>query len=183
MIATLSIFKTSPPFDLSSTLTLWDTTGTGHPVLKFRGKPKRRDDPTVEAWLKSVKEGCIARRVPKSHRPDIAKHFMSKKARSRVLDVEKVMRAVRGESWKWRWKDFKAAVRNMGCEYFSSPRVPRGLTFRTMEGLTRAMTIGNIADTETRVVSVERQPSSGFWRLGRNGQVHTSHISPPTASK
>ncbi|KAH9886923.1 hypothetical protein C8Q73DRAFT_714024 [Cubamyces lactineus] len=105
MINSLSIFRPSLPFDLPSTLASWDTTGADHPVPKFRGKPKRNDDPTIDAWLKLVKEGCIARRVPKSRRPDVAKHFMSKKARSRVLDVEKVMRVVRGENWEWRWKD------------------------------------------------------------------------------
>ncbi|KAI0334302.1 hypothetical protein GY45DRAFT_1318794 [Cubamyces sp. BRFM 1775] len=105
MINALSIFRPSPPFDLPSTLASWDTTCTDHLVPKFRGKPKRKDDPAVDAWLKLVKEGCIARRVPKAHRPDIAKHFMGKKARSRVLAVEKVMRVVRGESWGWRWKE------------------------------------------------------------------------------
>ena len=112
------------PFDLQTTLDGWATSSPENPVPEFKGKPKRKDDPTVEGWLNSVEQGCTARRVPKAHWSDVARHFMGKKAQSRVAEVEKVMRALHGEQWAWTWKGFRAAVLNMGCEYSSSSPLP-----------------------------------------------------------
>ena len=93
----------------------WDTT-PDHPVPEFKGKPKRKEDLNVEAWLALVEQGCSARKVPRAHWPAVATHFMNKKARGRVREVEKVMRALHGEQWAWTWRSFSAAVLNMGCE-------------------------------------------------------------------
>ncbi len=112
-------FAPARPFDLQVALKEWGTTATDHPVPEFKGKPKRKDDPTAEAWLNLVEKGCCARTVPKAHWPAVAKHFMGKKARGRALELEKVMRALHGQQWDWRWKDFRVAVLNMGCEYLS----------------------------------------------------------------
>ena len=106
----------SRPFDLQAALQSWATTSQDHLVPEFKGKPKRKDDPTTEAWLTAVENGCNARRVPKTHWPDVAKHFMVKKARGRVTEVEKVMRALHGDQWAWTWKNFRVAVLNMGCK-------------------------------------------------------------------
>ncbi|KAI0334301.1 hypothetical protein GY45DRAFT_1242983 [Cubamyces sp. BRFM 1775] len=139
MFSTLSAFGASRPFDLPSALASWTTTSPDHPVPEFKGKPKRKDDPTTETWLALVEKGCYVRSVPKAHWPAVAKHFMGKKARGRVLQVEKVMRALHGEQWEWRWKDFKVAVMNMGW---------------------------SIEETKTRDVHVERKSSGLWWIVG-----------------
>ncbi|OSD03855.1 hypothetical protein PYCCODRAFT_1451544 [Trametes coccinea BRFM310] len=139
-------FGAARPFDLAAALQSWNTTNADHPVPEFKGKPKRKEDPTTDAWLVLVEKGCSARSVPKAHWPAVAKHFMGKKARSRVLQVEKVMHALHGEQWEWRWKDFKLAVMNMGW---------------------------NIEETKTRQVQVERKSSGLWWIVG--GKDETSN--------
>ena len=109
------------PFDLAVALESWAATHPDHLVPEFKGKPKRKDDPSAEAWLDLVEKGCGARRVPKTHWPDVAQHFMAKKARGRVVEVERVMRVLHGEQWGWTWKNFRVAFLNMGCEHFSLP--------------------------------------------------------------
>ncbi|KAH9886924.1 hypothetical protein C8Q73DRAFT_714028 [Cubamyces lactineus] len=149
MFGTLSAFGASRPFDLASALASWSATSPDHPVPEFKGKPKRKDDPTTETWLVLVEKGCYARSVPKAHWPAVAKHFMGKKARSRVLQVEKIMRALHGEQWEWRWKDFKVAVMNMGW---------------------------TIEETKTREVHVERK-SSGLWWIVGGGKDESASAS------
>ena len=102
------------PFDLRATLESWNS--AEHPVTVFKGKPKRKEDPTVDAWLQSVEEACAFRCVPKTHWPDVARHFMGKKAQGRVVEVEKIMRCVCGDKWKWDWQGFTQAVSKIGCE-------------------------------------------------------------------
>ncbi|KAI8992765.1 hypothetical protein BD414DRAFT_513872 [Trametes punicea] len=147
MFSTLS-FGITRPFDLAMALQSWSTTAPDSPVPEFKGKPKRKEDPTPEAWLILVEKGCTARSVPKAHWAAVAKHFMAKKARSRVLQVEKVMHALHGEQWVWRWKDFKVAVMNMGW---------------------------NIEETKTRQVQVERKSSGLWWIVGGKGTAITQN--------
>ncbi|KAI0632681.1 hypothetical protein C8Q77DRAFT_1119159 [Trametes polyzona] len=151
-------FASARPFDLQVALKEWKTTTADHPVPEFKGKPKRKDDPTTDAWLGLVEKGCTARTVPKAHWPAVAKHFMGKKARSRVLEVEKVMRALHGPQWDWRWKDFKVAVMNMGW---------------------------NIEETKTRSIQVERKPSGLWWIVGRGESLaaQTAAASPQGKKK
>nr|VWP01311.1 N/A [Ganoderma boninense] len=113
-----SAFGIGPkPFDLAAALASWSTSAPDQPPTpEFKGKPRRKDDPTAEAWLDLIEQGCTARRVPKTHWPDVAKHFMGKKPRGRVAEVEKVMHALHGEQWAWMWKNFRVAVLNMGSE-------------------------------------------------------------------
>ncbi|KAI0705971.1 hypothetical protein C8T65DRAFT_809545 [Cerioporus squamosus] len=144
---------TSRPFDLAATIEAWATSSPNHPVSEFKGKPKRKDDPPAEVWLTSVENGCNARRIPKTHWPDVAKHFMVKKARGRVTEVEKVMRALHGDQWVWTWKNFRVAVLNMGW---------------------------NIDEKKTREVNIESK-GSGLWKIV-TGQKDTSTSSPTPAS-
>ena len=105
------------PFDLQTALNTWSTSAPQHPVSKFRGKPKRADEPAVNAWLALVKKGCTARGVPKGYWPAVALHFMGKKARRRMEEVARVMRALHGDvQWAWTWKQFSAVAGKMGCE-------------------------------------------------------------------
>ncbi|KAI0640964.1 hypothetical protein C8Q79DRAFT_1107013 [Trametes meyenii] len=143
-------FAPTTPFDLPAALKAWTTTNTEHSVPEFKGRPKRKDDLAPDAWLALVEKGSSVRSVPKSHWPAVAKHFMGKKARSRVLEVEKVMRALHGEQWDWRWKDFKVAVMNMGW---------------------------NIEETKTRQVQVERK-ASGLWWIPGGAKEDTAQPTP-----
>ncbi|KAI0669039.1 hypothetical protein C8Q78DRAFT_1071052 [Trametes maxima] len=151
-----SAFSFAPvaPFDLPAALKAWAMTNAEHLVPEFKGRPKRKDDLTPDAWLALVEKGSLARSVPKAHWPAVAKHFMGKKARSRVLEVEKVMRALHGEQWDWRWKDFKVAVMNMGW---------------------------NIEETKTRKVQVERKASGLWWIPG--GSKDDAPAQPAPTSK
>ncbi|KAI0742457.1 hypothetical protein C8Q80DRAFT_1328571 [Daedaleopsis nitida] len=135
MFSAFSLMGT--PFDLQATLDSWATSAPEHSVPQFNGKPKRKDEPAPGAWLDLVEQGCSARRVPKTHWPAVAKHFMAKKARGRVCEVEKVMMALHGEQWTWSWKNFRVAVLNMGW---------------------------NIDDKKTREINVERK-ASGLWKI------------------
>ncbi|TBU41117.1 hypothetical protein BD309DRAFT_298367 [Dichomitus squalens] len=137
------------PFDLAATLESWSTANADHLIPEFRGKPKRKDDPTAQAWLDLVEMGCGARRVPKTHWPDVAKHFMAKKARGRVMEVEKVMRVLQGEQWGWTWKSFRVAFLNMGW---------------------------NIDEKQTREVNVERK-TTGLWRIVAGNKDESSSTS------
>ncbi|KAH9925660.1 uncharacterized protein BXZ73DRAFT_49800 [Epithele typhae] len=101
-------------FNLESALKDWDASAPDHLVPEFRGKPKRKDDPSAAAWLALVEGACAARKIPRAHWPAVALHFMGKKPRARVGEVEKVMRALHGEGWAWTWANFSAAVKNMG---------------------------------------------------------------------
>ncbi|KAI0819825.1 hypothetical protein BC628DRAFT_1400786 [Trametes gibbosa] len=143
MFSVLS-FGSTPPFDLQATLKVWGTISPESPTVpEFKGKPKRKDDLTPEAWLNMVEKGCNARTVPKTHWPAVGKHFMGKKARGRVLELEKVMHALHGEQWTWRWKDFRIAIMNMGW---------------------------NIEETKTRPVRVERKSSGLWWIASKDEQ-------------
>ncbi|KAL1938297.1 hypothetical protein VTO73DRAFT_11748 [Trametes versicolor] len=148
-----SAFSFAPgrPFDLAVALKEWTTTTADHLVPEFKGRPKRKDDPTAEAWLNLVDKGCSARAVPKTHWPAVAKHFMGKKARGRVLELEKVMRALHGQQWDWRWKDFRVAVLNMGW---------------------------NIDETKTRPVLVERKSSGLWWIVGGKDETPAPPVTP-----
>ncbi|KAI0351229.1 hypothetical protein OH77DRAFT_1430035 [Trametes cingulata] len=166
------------PFDLPNALKTWGTSAPDHPVPEFKGKPKRKDDPSPAAWLNTIEKGCTARSVPKAHWPAVAKHFMGKKARGRVLEVEKVMRALHGEQWEWRWKDFRVAVMNMGCECLGTCALGRALVAK------RRWVIGNIEETKTREVHVERKPSGLWWIPGSKDEASAKpSAAPKTASK
>ncbi|RPD53653.1 hypothetical protein L226DRAFT_611221 [Lentinus tigrinus ALCF2SS1-7] len=144
----------SRPFDLKTALESWATTSPEHPVPEFKGKPKRKDDPTTEVWLTAVETGCNARRVPKTQWPDVAKHFMAKKARGRVTEVEKVMRALHGEQWAWTWKNFRVAVLNMGW---------------------------NIDEKKTREVNIERK-GTGLWKIVTGQKDDSASSSAPATT-
>ncbi|KAI0753663.1 hypothetical protein C8Q74DRAFT_1320177 [Fomes fomentarius] len=155
MFATL--FTGARPFDLQATLDSW-ATAPEFAISEFKGKPKRKDDPTAEAWLDLVEKGCSGRRVPRTHWPDVAKHFMVKKARARVVEVEKVMCALHGEQWTWTWKHFRIAFLSMGW---------------------------NIDERKTREINVERK-ATGLWKIvtgQKDDSANSTTTTDPTSSK
>jgi hypothetical protein len=102
----LEAFKLKP-FDLEPIYASWPDSP------RFVGNPKQ--DPKVDDWLKQIKSGCMERKVPKEYWHKVAQHFMSEKARARLTELKLVMGKVHGGHYRWNWKKFKVAMRNMGC--------------------------------------------------------------------
>ncbi|KAJ3563103.1 hypothetical protein NP233_g9160 [Leucocoprinus birnbaumii] len=80
----------------------------------FNGNPKK--DLPVDEWLEKIKEGCVKRGVPEEYWYKVAQHFMGTKARARLDELKEVIRKVHGGKYRWTWKKFCIALRNMGWE-------------------------------------------------------------------
>lgn len=109
MSVVLDAFKIKP-FDFDAVYASWPD------APRFQGKPKK--DMPVDEWLAAIKAGCIERKVPKEHWHRVAQHYMGDKAIARFDEVKKVMQTVHGGTYRWNWKNFKVAMRNMGCMSF-----------------------------------------------------------------
>ncbi|KAJ7480147.1 hypothetical protein B0H11DRAFT_1916273 [Mycena galericulata] len=107
----LEAFKIKP-FDLEPVYAAW-TTGP-----RFLGDPKK--DPPVDDWLKEIKEGCQKHNVPQEYWHTCAQHFMGDKAKTRLSELKKVMAQVHGGRYRWNWKKFKVAMRNMSWDIDTS---------------------------------------------------------------
>ncbi|KAJ7225999.1 hypothetical protein GGX14DRAFT_386696 [Mycena pura] len=109
----LDAFKIKP-FDLEPVYAAW-TTGP-----RFLGDPKK--DPPVDDWLKEMKSGCIQHNVPQEYWHSCAQHFMGDKARARLNELKKVMAQMHGGRglYRWNWKKFKVAMRNMSWDIDTS---------------------------------------------------------------
>ena len=118
MSAIVDVFKIKP-FDLEPIYDSWPSAPT------FLGNPSR--DLPVDDWLTQIKEGCLARRVPKEYWHKVAQHYMGPRAKARFDELKAVMKNMHGGRYSWNWKRFKIAMRNMGC---TSPLV----TFWQMNG-------------------------------------------------
>jgi hypothetical protein len=108
----LDAFK-SKEFDLQPIFDSWK-----NPPC-FLGNPKK--DPPVDTWLDQVKEGCLERKIPKDCWPKVGQRFLGDKARKRLDELQDVLRNLHGGNYKWDWKRFKIAMRNMGCTLSSLP--------------------------------------------------------------
>ncbi|KAI0351230.1 hypothetical protein OH77DRAFT_963210 [Trametes cingulata] len=124
----LSAFKIKP-YDLEPVYAEW----TNPP--KFLGNPKK--DPPVNDWLKQIKAGCIERKVPREYWHKVAQHYMEGKAKARFEELKLVMKNMHGGKYRWTWKNYKIAMRNMGWD---------------------------IDPQKTEAIEVESRPS-GFWRI------------------
>ncbi|KZT25074.1 hypothetical protein NEOLEDRAFT_1156536 [Neolentinus lepideus HHB14362 ss-1] len=103
----LDVFKIKP-FDLESVFASW----TDAPI--FNGDPKK--DKPVDAWLDQIKEGCIERKVPEEYWYEVAQHYLGPAAKARLDAFKKVLYQMNGGSHRWTWKQFRAAMTNMGWE-------------------------------------------------------------------
>ncbi|KAJ7655308.1 hypothetical protein DFH06DRAFT_992839 [Mycena polygramma] len=116
----LEAFKIKP-FDLEPVYAAW----TGP---RFLGDPKK--DPPVDDWLQEIKDGCIKQNVPKEYWHTCAQHFMGDKAKARLTELKKVMAQVHGGHYRWNWKKFKVAMRNMSWDIDTSEtetvKLPKG---------------------------------------------------------
>jgi hypothetical protein len=100
-------------YDLEPVLSSW----TNPP--RFLGNPKK--DPPVDAWLEQVKQGCQERKIPKEYWHKVGQRFLGDKARKRLDELKEVLRNLHGGNYKWDWKKFKVAMKNMGCASLTSP--------------------------------------------------------------
>jgi hypothetical protein len=103
----LDAFKIKP-FDLEPIYASWID------GPRFLGNPKK--DPSVDDWLKQIKAGCVQRGIPEEYWHKVAQHFMGEQAKARLEELKKIMAKVQGGKYRWNWKKFKVAMRNMGCE-------------------------------------------------------------------
>lgn len=94
-------------FDLEPVFDAWKN------PPRFLGNPKK--DPPVDTWLDQVKEGCLERKVPKEYWYKVGQRFLGDKARKRLDELKEVLRHLHGGNYRWDWKKFKTAMRNMGC--------------------------------------------------------------------
>ncbi|TCD62792.1 hypothetical protein EIP91_006410 [Steccherinum ochraceum] len=131
MSAILDKFKVKE-IDLEPIFASWTTA----PI--FNGNPKR-DLPVVE-WLEQIKAGCKQRNIPRAYWHKVAYHYMGKKAKARLDEVKKVMRNLVGGKFKWNWKTFKVAMRNLGWD---------------------------IDEKKTQAFEVQSKPSGVWWIVGR----------------
>ena len=81
----------------------------------FLGNPKK--DPPVDEWLAQIKAGCIERKVPQEYWHKVGQRYLGDKARARLNELKAVLRNMHGGKYRWNWKKFKVAMRNMGCTY------------------------------------------------------------------
>ncbi|KAJ6626913.1 hypothetical protein B0H10DRAFT_1997165 [Mycena sp. CBHHK59/15] len=100
------------PFDLEPVYTSWT------PGPRFLGDPKK--DPPVDDWLSEIKTGCTERNVPKEYWHTCGQHFMGGQAKARLTELKKVMAQVHGGNYRWNWKKFKVAMRNMSWDIDTS---------------------------------------------------------------
>ena len=100
-------------YDLEPVLSSWKN------PPRFLGNPKK--DPPVEAWLEQVKQGCQERKIPKEYWHKVGQRFLGDKARKRLDELKEVLRNLHGGNYKWDWKRFKVAMKNMGCASLTSP--------------------------------------------------------------
>jgi len=114
-------------FDLNPVFEAWK-----NPPM-FYGESKK--DMSVDDWLDQIKAGCVERKVPEEYWHKVAQHYMGPKAKTRLLELKNVLAQIHGGKYRWSWKKFRIAMKNMGWE---------------------------IDHTATTPVTVERR-SSGSW--------------------
>lgn len=122
-------------FDLEPVLSSWKN------PPRFLGNPKK--DPPVDTWLDQVKQGCQERKVPKEYWHKVGQRFLGDKARKRLDELKEVLRNLHGGNYKWDWKKFKIAMKNMGWD---------------------------IDDKKTESIKVQRKSSGLWWIVGRDKQ-------------
>ncbi|KAI0334300.1 hypothetical protein GY45DRAFT_95205 [Cubamyces sp. BRFM 1775] len=139
----LNAFKIKP-FELEPIYAEWSN------PPRFIGNPKK--DLPVDEWLQQIKAGCIERKVPREYWHKVAQHYMAGKAKTRFEELKLVMKNMHGGKYRWTWKNYKIAMRNMGWD---------------------------IDSQKTEAIEVESRPS-GFWRIiGRRGSDNESKEAAP----
>ena len=99
------------PFDFEATMAEWKNPGP--PAFKGIGKK----DPVVDAWLDDIKAKCTERKIPKDFWHLVGQRSLGSKAKARFNEVDQVMLKMHDGKYKWNWKRFKVAMKNMGCKW------------------------------------------------------------------
>ena len=102
----LNAFKIKP-FNLEPIFADWQD------APLFVGNPKK--DLPVDDWLAQIKAGCVERKVPREYWHKVAQHYMADNAKTRFEELKAVMKNMHGGKYCWTWKNYKIAMRNMGC--------------------------------------------------------------------
>ncbi|CCL99830.1 uncharacterized protein FIBRA_01854 [Fibroporia radiculosa] len=157
MIPTLSSMLTVEPATLPLT-TLLKAWPSNIVPPRFLGRPKQ--DPPIDVWLAKIAAACAAQKVPSRLWHEVARHFMGKEALRRIEDVEKVMRCVYGEQWKWKWATFGVAMKNMGWGTDSKKTEKVKVQCKASGSW---WIIGRAADQSTEAKTKERLPDMGLW--------------------
>ncbi|THH28724.1 hypothetical protein EUX98_g5460 [Antrodiella citrinella] len=131
MSVILDAFKVKE-IDLEPIFASWTTA----PI--FNGNPKR--DLPVDEWLETIRAGCKERNIPRAYWHKVAYHYMGKGAKARLDELKKVMKNLVGGKFKWNWKTFKVAMRNLGWD---------------------------IDPKKTEAFEVQSKPSGVWWIVGR----------------
>ncbi|EJF60238.1 hypothetical protein DICSQDRAFT_88061 [Dichomitus squalens LYAD-421 SS1] len=117
---------------------------------RFVGNPKK--DLPVDDWLAQIKSGCIERKVPREYWHKVAQHYMADKAKARFDELKAVMKNMHGGKYRWTWKNFKIAMRNMGWDVDSQ---------------------------KTEAIEVQSKPSGLWWIVGRrNNETKEKEVAP-----
>ncbi|KAI0027608.1 hypothetical protein K488DRAFT_60992 [Vararia minispora EC-137] len=140
MHSVLDAFKLQE-FDIEPVLSSW----TDAP--RFLGDLSK--DPPVDEWLDALKAGCQQREVPRDYWPKVGQALLGPRARKRFDELKAVLRQMHGGKYRWDWKKFKVAMRNMGWD---------------------------IADDKAETVKVATRPSGSWWILGGNKRAE---MDPP----
>ena len=85
----------------------------GPPAFKGAGKK----DPVVDAWLDDIKAKCTERKIPKDFWHLVGQRSLGSRAKARFNEVDQVMLKMHDGKYKWNWKRFKVAMKNMGCKW------------------------------------------------------------------
>jgi hypothetical protein len=105
---------TGKPFDIELLCASWPD------APQFQGGSKK--DPKVEVWLKEIEEGCSQRKVPKKCWHIVGQRYMGKHACIRLEEVKNVMMKLSKGVFKWDWKKFSVAMKNMNCKNLFLPQ-------------------------------------------------------------
>jgi hypothetical protein len=104
---------TGKPFDIELLCASWPD------APQFQGGSKK--DPKVEVWLKEIEEGCSQRKVPKKCWHIVGQRYMGKHACIRLEEVKNVMMKLSKGVFKWDWKKFSVAMKNINCKNLFLP--------------------------------------------------------------
>ncbi|EPQ55657.1 hypothetical protein GLOTRDRAFT_40740 [Gloeophyllum trabeum ATCC 11539] len=150
----LDVFKIKP-FDLEPVYASWPDAPT------FNGGKGQ----SVDAWLDQIKDGCTARKVPEEYWYEVAQHYMGPHARARLDAFKRVLYQMNGGGYRWTWKQFRAAMCNMGWD---------------------------IEDDATETVEVKSKPFSSWFTVKRKKstplseepeQIDEDELAPPPPPK
>jgi len=158
------------PFDFDAAMAEWKNPGP--PVFKGVGKK----DPIVDAWLDDIKAGCVERKIPKDSWHLVGQRSLGSKAKGRFKEVDQVMMKMHDGKYKWNWKRFKVAMKNMGCKWnlLFLPRV----CFCRFWLTSGFPTPGDMDPKKVEAYKVATKPSGVWWIIGKEKSDSESTPAP-----